>query len=79
MVHQAARAVAHLRGAGPLGPGIPREPDEPHVAGRNLWTITDYSGVDPRSTPSRRTTSRAGDFESQAQVRYLTARLNVGF
>ena len=49
------------------------------VAGRNLWTITDYSGVDPEVNAFAQDNFAAGDFESQAQVRYFTARLNVGF
>ena len=49
------------------------------LAGRNLWTITDYSGVDPEVNAFAQDNFAAGDFESQAQVRYWTARLNVGF
>jgi TonB-linked SusC/RagA family outer membrane protein len=49
------------------------------VAGRNLWTITDYSGVDPEVNAFAQDNFAASDFESQAQVRYWTARLNVGF
>ena len=49
------------------------------LAGRNLWTITDYSGVDPEVNAFAQDNFASGDFESQAQVRYLTARLNVGF
>ncbi|MGH7497694.1 MAG: SusC/RagA family TonB-linked outer membrane protein [Gemmatimonadales bacterium] len=49
------------------------------LAGRNLWTITDYSGVDPEVNAFAQDNFASGDFESQAQVRYWTARLNVGF
>lgn len=49
------------------------------LAGRNLWTITDYSGVDPEVNAFAQDNFATGDFESQAQVRYWTARLNVGF
>jgi TonB-linked SusC/RagA family outer membrane protein len=49
------------------------------VAGRNLWTITDYTGVDPEVNAFAQDNFAASDFESQAQVRYWTARLNVGF
>ena len=49
------------------------------LAGRNLWTITDYSGVDPEVNAFAQNNFASSDFESQAQVRYWTARLNVGF
>jgi TonB-linked SusC/RagA family outer membrane protein len=49
------------------------------LAGRNLWTITDYSGVDPEVNAFAQNNFATGDFETQAQVRYWTARLNVGF
>jgi TonB-linked SusC/RagA family outer membrane protein len=49
------------------------------LAGRNLWTITDYTGVDPEVNAFAQDNFAASDFESQAQVRYWTARLNVGF
>jgi hypothetical protein len=49
------------------------------LAGRNLWTITDYTGVDPEVNAFAQDNFAASDFESQAQVRYFTARLNVGF
>jgi hypothetical protein len=49
------------------------------IAGRNLWTITDYSGVDPEVNAFAQNNFASSDFESQAQVRYWTARLNVGF
>jgi TonB-linked SusC/RagA family outer membrane protein len=49
------------------------------VAGRNLWTITDYTGVDPEVNAFAQGNFASSDFESQAQVRYWTARVNVGF
>ncbi|MGH7527051.1 MAG: SusC/RagA family TonB-linked outer membrane protein [Gemmatimonadales bacterium] len=49
------------------------------LAGRNLWTITDYTGVDPEVNAFAQDNFASSDFESQAQVRYYTARLNVGF
>jgi TonB-linked SusC/RagA family outer membrane protein len=49
------------------------------LAGRNLWTITDYTGVDPEVNAFAQDNFAASDFESQPQVRYWTARLNVGF
>jgi TonB-linked SusC/RagA family outer membrane protein len=49
------------------------------LAGRNLWTITDYTGVDPEVNAFGQHNFASSDFESQAQVRYYTARLNVGF
>jgi TonB-linked SusC/RagA family outer membrane protein len=49
------------------------------LAGRNLWTITDYSGVDPEVNAFAQSNFSTSDFESQPQVQYWTARLNVGF
>ena len=49
------------------------------LSGRNLWTIDDYSGVDPEVNAFAQDNFASSDFESQAQVRYWTARLNVGF
>jgi TonB-linked SusC/RagA family outer membrane protein len=49
------------------------------LAGRNLLTITDYTGVDPEVNAFAQDNFASSDFESQAQVRYYTARLNVGF
>jgi hypothetical protein len=48
-------------------------------AGRNLWTITDYSGVDPEVNAFAQDNFATSDFESQPQVQYWTARLNIGF
>jgi hypothetical protein len=49
------------------------------LAGRNLWTITDYTGVDPEVNAFAQDNFATSDFESQPQVRYWTARLNIGF
>jgi outer membrane receptor protein involved in Fe transport len=49
------------------------------LAGRNLWTITDYSGVDPEVNAFGQSNFATSDFESQPQVTYWIARLNVGF
>jgi hypothetical protein len=49
------------------------------LAGRNLWTITDYSGVDPEVNAFGQENFEVSDFESQPQVRYWTARLNLSF
>jgi TonB-linked SusC/RagA family outer membrane protein len=49
------------------------------LAARNLWTITDYSGVDPEVNAFGQDNFSSSDFESQPQVRYWTARVNVSF
>ena len=49
------------------------------LAGRNLATITDYSGVDPEVNAFGQENFASSDFESQPQVTYWTARLNIGF
>jgi len=49
------------------------------LAGRNLGTITDYSGVDPEVNAFGQENFSSSDFESQPQVTYWTARLNIGF
>jgi outer membrane receptor protein involved in Fe transport len=49
------------------------------LAGRNLWTVTDYSGVDPEVNAFGQDNFSTSDFESQPQVRYWTARLNLSF
>ena len=49
------------------------------LAGRNLWTITDYSGVDPEVNAFAQDNFATSDFESHPQVQYWTARLNIGF
>ncbi|HEV8124094.1 MAG TPA: SusC/RagA family TonB-linked outer membrane protein [Gemmatimonadales bacterium] len=49
------------------------------LSGRNLMTITDYSGVDPEVNAFGQDNFSTSDFESQPQVRYWLARVNVGF
>jgi hypothetical protein len=54
------------------------------LSGRNLWTIDDYSGIDPEVNgfgQGREGGSNfaATDFFSQPQVRHWVARLNLGF
>ncbi|HTO72669.1 MAG TPA: TonB-dependent receptor, partial [Gemmatimonadales bacterium] len=49
------------------------------LAARNLWTITDYSGVDPEVNAFGQDNFAVSDFESQPQVRYLIARVNASF
>ena len=49
------------------------------LAARNLWTITDYSGVDPEVNAFGQSNFSSSDFESQPQVRYYTVRVNLGF
>jgi hypothetical protein len=54
------------------------------ISGRNLWTITDYTGTDPEVNGFGQ--GREGgsnfastDFFSQPQVRYWVLRVNLGF
>ncbi|MEO8294785.1 MAG: TonB-dependent receptor, partial [Gemmatimonadota bacterium] len=49
------------------------------LSARNLWTITDYSGVDPEVNGFGQSNFSSTDFESQPQVRYYTVRVNFGF
>lgn len=49
------------------------------LSGRNLMTIDDYSGVDPEVNAFGQANFSTSDFESQPQVRYWLARLNVSF
>ncbi len=49
------------------------------LSARNLWTITDYTGVDPEVNAFAQDNFASSDFESQPQVRYWIVRLNVGF
>jgi hypothetical protein len=46
---------------------------------RNLFTITDYTGVDPEVITSPVNNFTTADFLTQPPVRYWTARLNVTF
>src|SRR5919108_5885664 len=49
------------------------------LAGRNLGTWTDYSGLDPEVNVSAQANFTSADFLTQPQVRYWIARLNVTF
>jgi hypothetical protein len=50
------------------------------LSGRNLATWTDYSGLDPEVNEAAASTNFSTDeFNTQPQVRYFTARLNVGW
>ena len=49
------------------------------LAGRNLGTWTDYSGLDPEVNVSAQANFTSADFLTQPQVRYWVARLNVTF
>lgn len=50
------------------------------IAGRNLKTWTDYSGLDPETNESGSSSNfTQGEFGTQAPVRYWTARINLTF
>ena len=50
------------------------------LAGRNLATWTDYSGLDPELNEAASNTNFSTDeFNTQPQVRYFTARVNLGW
>lgn len=49
------------------------------LSGRNLWTITDYSGIDPEVNGFGQANFSSTDFFSQPQVRYWMLRANLGF
>ncbi|MDQ6925907.1 MAG: TonB-dependent receptor, partial [Candidatus Eremiobacteraeota bacterium] len=49
------------------------------VAGRNLRTWTNYSGVDPEVNSVGASNFIQSDFLSQPQVRYVTVRLNLSY
>jgi hypothetical protein len=50
------------------------------LAGRNLKTWTDYTGFDPEANENASNTNFSTDeFNTQPQVRYFTARVNVGW
>jgi outer membrane receptor protein involved in Fe transport len=49
------------------------------LAARNLWTITDYSGVDPEVNAFGQSNFASSDFESQPQVTTWVTRVSVGF
>jgi hypothetical protein len=50
------------------------------IAGRNLYTWTDYPGLDPEINETGSGSNfTQGEFGTQPQVRYWTARLNISF
>ena len=49
------------------------------LAGRNLATWTDYTGLDPEVTFAGASNFNQAEFLSQPAVRYYTARVNVNF
>ena len=49
------------------------------LSGRNLWTITDYSGIDPEVNGFGQANFSSTDFFSQPQVRNWIMRVNLGF
>jgi hypothetical protein len=49
------------------------------LAGRNLFTITDYSGIDPEVQTNQAGNFGSAAFFSQPTVRYWTARLQLTF
>lgn len=49
------------------------------LAGRNLWTITDYSGVDPEVNAFGQSNFSTSDFESQPQVTTWITRVSLSF
>jgi hypothetical protein len=49
------------------------------LSGRNLWTITDYTGIDPEVNGFGQRNFSSTDFFSQPQVRYWMLRANLGF
>ncbi len=49
------------------------------LTGRNLFTFTDYTGVDPEVIGSQVSNFTTADFLTQPPVRYWTARLNLTF
>jgi TonB-linked SusC/RagA family outer membrane protein len=49
------------------------------LAARNLWTITDYSGVDPEVNAFGQSNFASSDFESQPQVTTWLTRVALSF
>ena len=49
------------------------------VAGRNLHTWTNYSGLDPEVNAAAQSNFSTADFLTAPQVRYFTVRLALGF
>jgi hypothetical protein len=49
------------------------------VAGRNLFTSTNYSGFDPEVNQNAQANFTTTDFLTQPPVKFFSARLNVTF
>ncbi len=49
------------------------------LAGRNLGTITDYTGMDPETNFAGGANFNAIEFLTQPPVRYFTARVNLSY
>jgi hypothetical protein len=49
------------------------------LAGRNLKTWTNYSGIDPELNSNAQANYSTTDFLTAPQVRYFTARLALSF
>jgi TonB-linked SusC/RagA family outer membrane protein len=49
------------------------------LAGRNLHTWTDYTGLDPEVNAGAQANFTTTDFLTQPQIRFFTARLSLGF
>ncbi len=49
------------------------------LAGRNLHTWTNYTGLDPEVNAGAQSNFTTADFLTQPQIRYFTARLSLGF
>jgi len=49
------------------------------LAGRNLHTWTNYTGLDPELNAGAQANFTTTDFLTQPQIRYFTARLSFGF
>jgi TonB-dependent starch-binding outer membrane protein SusC len=51
-----------------------------YVSGQNLWTLTNYKGLDPEvSTFNQSNTAPGTDFLTFPQMRTYTFGLNIGF
>jgi TonB-dependent starch-binding outer membrane protein SusC len=49
------------------------------VSGRNLFTITDYTGIDPELNETGQSNFTTREFMTQGPVRFFTARVDVTF
>lgn len=49
------------------------------LAGRNLFKVTDYSGMDPESNYFTENLGIVSDFQTQPPPTYWTMRVNIGF